>query len=509
MKVFSTCDCSEWMNFDTKNESIGGDKMRLGDYKILEKMDSGTMGDVFLGCHYQTQEKVVIKIIAHDLVKNSRAIARFQREIYQTIQLEHTNIVSGYTAGEYQGRLYYVMEHVNGCSVQKELLSLSFYNENKALRVALQIAKALKYAASFKIIHRDIKPGNILLTKDGTAKLCDLGLAKSFEDTNTHTITGTVLGTPQYMSPEQTRGEELDEQTDIFSLGSTLYHMLTGQPPFRGKDFIEIMANVQDTEAVGIKEWNPLVSDRTCALVAKMMEKERSKRYRSFQEVCAELENCISIKASSSVTAKYKKCYVPEYRETMLAKVALHNRIIGREQIEFCLQQQEQLFLIGISTLLEDIILENEFISLPQMNILKKTVNHFINGQFEQILRKISPNVITDSKKQFRFAILDYVEQDEKKRKVIYSKLQDILFKEEQKKILNIAIEYNLISKVQADKCWNIYSNKVVLSDYSPIINILTEKHFLHVNDSRFLLRAVRRSNMTNFSCQYFMNQKN
>ena len=141
------------------------------------------------------------------------------------------------------------MEYVEGITAKKELLTRGPYDEFRVLEVIIQIAKALEYATQFGIIHRDIKPDNIMITYDGKAKLCDMGLAKSTESETKLTVLGTVLGTPHYMSPEQAQGEEhLDTRSDIFSLGATAYHLVTGTPPFEGQDPISIMQALIEEE---------------------------------------------------------------------------------------------------------------------------------------------------------------------------------------------------------------------------------------------------------------------
>ena len=271
----------------------------INNYEVIKKLGSGAMGDVFKARNTKAGEIVAIKILSEDLCDNPRAIERFKREIRQVIQLDHPNLISAYTCGEYKGRLYYVMEYVDGVTTQKELLANGPYDEARAVDIMTQVAKALEHAHQYHIIHRDIKPDNIMVTADGGAKLCDMGLAKSAESKSKVTMEGTVVGTPHYMSPEQAQGEEdLDTRSDIFSLGATFYHFLSGTFPFEGQNPVTIMTRVIQEDPTPIQELSPEVSDATCALIAKMMAKDRNKRYQNFTEVLRDLEKLQKREAS-------------------------------------------------------------------------------------------------------------------------------------------------------------------------------------------------------------------
>ena len=283
----------------------------IGDYEVVEKIGSGAMGDVFKGRDIKNDRLVAIKILSDELSSNNRARERFKREIRQTIQLDHPNIISAYTAGEFKGRLYYVMEFIDGTTVKKKIVTQGCYEEQKVLEIMLQISSALEYASKFGIIHRDIKPDNIMITVDSKAKLCDLGLAKSTESDNKLTVMGTVLGTPHYMSPEQAQGEDdLDERSDIFSLGATFYHMLTGVPPFDGPDPISIMTKLLESDPPPIQERNPRISDETCQVVNQMMSKKREDRYQSFADLVKDLKARINKPIKTrTVSAKFVECF--------------------------------------------------------------------------------------------------------------------------------------------------------------------------------------------------------
>ncbi|MFQ5505894.1 MAG: serine/threonine-protein kinase, partial [Planctomycetota bacterium] len=204
------------------------------DFEIIDRLGSGAMGTVFKARRRENGELVALKVLRPSLGRNSRYVERLKREAELSERLDHESIIRGFGLGEEAGYHYLVMEFCEGDSLKLLLRAWGSFPEERVLAVGVQIARALAHAHSHGIVHRDVKPGNIIVNEDGLAKLTDLGLAKGERDL-TLTSDGATVGTPQYMSPEQaTDPSNVDERSDLYSLGATLYHMSTGSPPFDG-----------------------------------------------------------------------------------------------------------------------------------------------------------------------------------------------------------------------------------------------------------------------------------
>src|SRR5262245_20025884 len=216
----------------------------ISRYRILEKLGSGGMGDVYLAEDKRLGRKVALKLLAEELTQNRDRLNRFDQEAYAASALNHPNILTIYELGDEDGRHYIATEFVDGETLRKRL-SGPLMELTEVLSIAIQVAGALDEAHAAGIVHRDIKPENIMIRRNGHVKVLDFGLAKlterpDAESTDTEAVTralvqtdaGMVLGTSQYMSPEQARGKPVDTRTDIWSLGVVLYEMVTGRATF-------------------------------------------------------------------------------------------------------------------------------------------------------------------------------------------------------------------------------------------------------------------------------------
>ena len=269
----------------------------LGGFELIEKIGQGGMGSVFKARQISLDRIVALKVLPPSVAKDARFIERFQREARACAKLNHPNIVQGVDVGKdaASGVWYFAMELVDGPSALKLLKSQRVLPEERALEIAQDIARALECAASHGIVHRDIKPDNILLTALGEAKLADLGLAKQVNDDATLTQSGQAVGTPYYMAPEQIRGRagEIDIRTDIYALGGTLFHLVTGQAPFTGETSAVIMSKHLTTAAPKAHSVNPAVSEACSKLIEQMMQKERERRVQSPAELLQRIERIL------------------------------------------------------------------------------------------------------------------------------------------------------------------------------------------------------------------------
>jgi serine/threonine-protein kinase len=233
----------------------------------------------------QNARKVALKIIHPSLAKDEKAVRRFQREAGLLCSFDHPNLVKGYAQGMMGPLSYLVMEYLDGESVQEVLDRQKHLSEAQALEIILETAKAIDHMQSRGIIHRDIKPGNIFLSRDGSVKVLDLGFAQELQGGEAGEAE-TTSGTVQYMSPEQARGQlDLDVRADIYSLGATLYHMVMGETPFSGSDSVEVMAKqvMEALSSAGMK--NKRISKHMHYFIERMMSKDKDLRYATPREL--------------------------------------------------------------------------------------------------------------------------------------------------------------------------------------------------------------------------------
>jgi serine/threonine protein kinase len=259
----------------------------LGDFEIIEQLGSGSMGEVWLAHQKTMDRKIALKILAPKFSSDSNFINRFLKEIKHSAKLSHPNIVTAFYAGTDKGHYYLAISYISGDTVDILQEKKGVYDEQEALKIALSIATALEYAwDEFKILHRDVKPANIIINKKGEAMLLDLGIAKSIDEESSLTMTGTVVGTPYYISPEQALGEtDLDFRSDIYSLGTTLYHMLTGTVPFNATTAMAIIMKHLNDEFPPPRKHNPKISEGCEKLIRIMMSKDRNQRQLSWGEL--------------------------------------------------------------------------------------------------------------------------------------------------------------------------------------------------------------------------------
>jgi len=260
------------------------------DYEILERIGSGAMGTVFKARQKRLDRIVALKVLKPTLARNTKFVDRLRREARIVASLNHPDIVAGYDLGEEGGYHYFVMEFVEGKSLATLLKEWGMFPEEQVLDVATRVASALDHAFKKGVIHRDIKPGNILIDQQGRAKLTDLGLAKAPEDV-TITQEGATVGTPQYISPEQARDpSRVDVRSDLYSLGATLFHMCTGQPPFPGSTLANVIHDVVHNRAPSVTALNPALSDGLSLVIRKLMAKDPALRYQTPAELLADLQ---------------------------------------------------------------------------------------------------------------------------------------------------------------------------------------------------------------------------
>ena len=278
---------------EKKVEADDGEKMVsvLGEFKLLKKLGQGGMGAVYKAQQASTGKAVAIKVLAKALVKKKEFVERFKREARAMEKLDHPNVLTCLGFGEDKGYHYIAMDFIEGGSVEGQLKKLGRFEIGDAMHIILKTASALQHAHEKSLIHRDIKPDNLLLTKDGILKVADLGLAKDTEEDVSLTKSGAGAGTPIYMAPEQAYNvKHVDCRVDIYALGVMVYVFLTGQPPFQGTTPIELIMAKEKGKFDPIRKHNDEVPGKLDLIVDKMLAKDPKHRYATCAEVINELE---------------------------------------------------------------------------------------------------------------------------------------------------------------------------------------------------------------------------
>ncbi len=273
-----------------------------GRYRLDAQIGAGGMSTVYRAFDVNLERRVAIKLLHREMSGDSDQLERFRREARAVAQLSHPHVVGVIDAGEDENRPYIVFEYVEGETLKDRIRRLGRLPVDESLAYAIEIARALGSAHAHDIVHRDVKPQNVLLDAEGSAKVTDFGIARSLRD-DSLTADGRVLGTTDYVSPEQALGHDVDGQSDIYSLGVVLYEMLTGDVPFHGENQISVaMKHVRD-DLPDIQALRPEVSATTAAVLDRMTDKDLAHRYPDVPALIADLEEALAIEAARSGTS--------------------------------------------------------------------------------------------------------------------------------------------------------------------------------------------------------------
>ncbi|HYF48219.1 MAG TPA: serine/threonine-protein kinase [Planctomycetota bacterium] len=255
---------------------------RFGNYEIVNEISRGSFGVVYKARQPGLDRVVALKVLLAGVHASGEAVARFQREAKAVARLKHPNIVPVYDIGMQDGHHYFAMEFVEGHALST-LVAQKQVTASDALSIAEQLADALESAHKAGVIHRDVKPSNILIDRDGMPHITDFGLAKQIDLDTKYTVSGTTLGTPAYMPPEQARGEieRIDARSDVYSIGAVMYEMLTGRTPFVGRSLLEVVVAVINEPLTPPRQLNPRIHRDIQTIVQKCLEKDPRQRYHS------------------------------------------------------------------------------------------------------------------------------------------------------------------------------------------------------------------------------------
>jgi serine/threonine protein kinase/tetratricopeptide (TPR) repeat protein len=295
---------------------------QVHQFKILEKIGEGGMGEVYLAQDTRLERKVALKFLPPNYSADPDFKARFEHEAKATAALNHPNIITVHEMGEHEGRLFIAMELIEGQTLES-LISGGDVSLTDAIKTTIQICGGLSAAHDAGVVHRDIKPANIFITKDGRAKILDFGLAKSRKAT-TDTKVGTTVGTVQYESPEQSRGDKVDARSDLFSLGVVLYELITAQRPFKGEFEDAIKYAIANENPEPLARYKTDVSDDVQRVVSKLLEKDPEVRYQSAAGVVSDLKLIQRASGPSTVHSAYHSAIhagQPEKKSGSLTKL--------------------------------------------------------------------------------------------------------------------------------------------------------------------------------------------
>jgi len=267
----------------------------LDKYEVVQKVGEGGMATVYLGRHTTLDRDVAIKVLHPHLSSSTRNRKRFAREARAIEHLRHKNILEIYDySGTDSSECYIVTEYVRGETLSSLMQRVGRTPSEVTATIGLRLAEALKYAHQVGILHRDLKPDNVMIRGDGTVKLMDFGIAR-FLDESQVTMTGALVGSPAFMSPEQAREGGLDARSDLFSLGTLLYHLVTGHLPFSGSNPSLILKNIIEGNRPNVAELAPTMSASLADLIERCMQVDREQRFNSASEVVRQVRGWLDM----------------------------------------------------------------------------------------------------------------------------------------------------------------------------------------------------------------------
>jgi serine/threonine protein kinase/cytochrome c-type biogenesis protein CcmH/NrfG len=318
---------------DTSPERLSRGVVFAGRYEIIEELGTGGMGRVYRAEDTKVKEQIALKLIRPEIAADEKTIGRFRNELKVARRVRHKNVTGMYDFGEDRGTHYIAMEYVPGEDLKSLIRRVGELPVAKSMAVAGQICEGLSEAHGLGIVHRDLKPSNVMIDKDGNARIMDFGIARSIEAKGV-TDTDLVIGTPEYMSPEQAEGKDVDRRSDIYSLGIVLYEMLTGRLPFEAETAVGFLLKHKTEKPRDPSELNALIPESLSRIVLKCLEKERGERWADARDLLAALR---AVEEPKTATMK------PTEDRTSIAVLPFKNMSADPEQSYFCEGLAEEL----------------------------------------------------------------------------------------------------------------------------------------------------------------------
>ncbi|NIM58800.1 MAG: protein kinase [Candidatus Aminicenantes bacterium] len=370
----------------TKEFKIGS--TFAGRYMIIEELGKGGMGTVYKVLDKEVDEKIALKLLNPDVAANERTITRFRNELKTARKISHKNVCRIYDLSKGKGIYYITMEYVPGDDLKHVVRMMGQLGIGKALFIAKQVCEGLAQAHKKGIVHRDLKPQNIMLDRDGNARIMDFGIARSLE-TKGVTDTGMMIGTPEYMSPEQVEGKEADFRSDIYSLGVIVYEMVTGRIPFDGETALSIALKHKNEVPRDPRELNDKIPEALSLVILRCMEKASESRYQKAEELLSELDQ---VEKNLPASERFVPVEEPEAEEF--------------EELEETREEES-----------EDIEVKKSIAVLPFADLsLQKDQEYYCDGMAEEIINALTG--IEKLRVVARNSSFSFKESDLKKRKI-------------------------------------------------------------------------------------------
>ena len=379
---------------ETSTETLGRGTLFAGRYEVIEALGVGGMGEVYRVEDKKVGQEVALKIIKREIASNRKTIERFRQEMKTARMISHRNVCRMFDLGEDKGTYFITMEYVAGEDLKSFLRRSKQLALGTSITIAKQICEGLAEAHRLGVVHRDLKPGNIMIDKDGNARIMDFGIARSLEAKGT-TGEGVTVGTPEYMSPEQVEGKEVDCRSDIYSLGIILYEMVTGRVPFEADTALAVGYKHKHEAPVSPKAINPQVPDDLVRLILRCLDKDKAKRFQGAQDLLSDLgkiekgipttEKVLpSVKPSTSreITVKLnpRKLVIPAAALAVLVVAAIFAlRLLPRKSVPAASTGKPSLAVMRFENNTGDAGLDHWRKALPELLITDLSQSKYVN----------------------------------------------------------------------------------------------------------------------------------
>ncbi|HYA49479.1 MAG TPA: protein kinase, partial [Burkholderiales bacterium] len=364
-----------------------------GRYQVIEELGKGGMGRVYKVFDEKIKEKVALKLLKPEISADEPSIERFSNELRLARKISHRHVCRMFDLGEDRGTRYITMEYVPGEDLKSVLRMMGQTSPGKAVLVARQVCEGLAEAHRLGVVHRDLKPQNIMIDREGNVRIMDFGIARSIRVKGL-TGAGVVVGTPEYMSPEQIEGQEADGRSDIYSLGIILYEMMTGHVPFGGETFLSIAVKQKTEKPRPPRELNPQIPDDLARVILRCLEKSKAERYQKVEDVLAELEKvekgipttekilpAVKPSTSREITVKFRPKSLVVPAAALLALIALAIvgiRLLGRRGLVPAPSGKPSLAVMYFENLTGDAGLDHWRKALPMLLTTDLSQSKFI-----------------------------------------------------------------------------------------------------------------------------------